>query len=494
MKNSLLFNNVIRIITAFNVYFIVFWGTTLFYIFLWFVNPGNKFIAASFIPLCALFYLRIKNFRISLLLTYLVSMIIFTGKTYVIQLIPAGVFPKEVFPDGYIIFFILSIRHLIAVFMLIVLGRDIIITKVKRFRLIKKDLLLILFFLWVVISDIFSSRPEISLLFSLTSLEALILYFYLRVYVENNQKVLLYILWIFIAIILFQSSISLMQIFYNSPVFKNIEHQVHIVYFGWAADELQFRFRPLGTFPHANILGAWLAFLLSWVFSSLFKRSSSFILFTLIAGSVTLIMTLSRSSWLGYLVSIMTILFISEKVNNTPLPKIVVRQLVSLLILAVLLLIFFILPRFEKTLYSFVENQGGGSLRVAQIEEAIELVLQHPFLGVGSNMSVQEGLKLNPAGIFSKSPITVHNWYILLASEHGLPAVLLFFSFMLLSIKQLWQNILKKKGNLSCSLMIGSLSGVLAILISVLFQNFMVLNLILLPLAIFTHKEKIRTS
>lgn len=469
----------------------IFWTTTIFYFSLWFINPGNKIIAGSFFLLFFIFYLRLKDLRISMLLTYLVSIVIFTGKTYYIQLIPAGIFPIDLYPNGYVVPFIISPKHILAFLMFFILLRDFIVYKLKLIRFNKADVILVCFYFWVIISDIIASRkPEISLLFSLIFTESLILYFYLRVYGKRYPKLFKSIFWIFVSIIIFQSAISFQQFINSAPIFKNIEHQVDIAYFGWAPDELQFGFRPLGTFPHANILGTWLSFLLSLMFVGLFKKSNYFLLITYIFGLIALVTTLSRSSWIGYLVSIMFILYVSEKVKRIRFPKIITKHFISLFILGTLLFIFFILPRVEKSRYSFSEDQGGGYLRLAQTKDTISLILQNPFWGVGSAMSVQEGLKVNPRGIFSLAPTTVHNWYLLVAAEHGLPALILFSIFMVLSIRSLTAKIIvSRMVSIKEYLTLGSLGGILALLVAGFFQNYFVFGLILLSLGLFVHEN-----
>jgi len=486
VNSSTIIKNLLKIVgdrKDINFIFIV---TALFYSLAWLVNPGNKIILGSVFILLIIFYLRIKNLRLCLFLTYLVSMIIFTGKTYTLQLVPAGVFTEELYPNGYIVFFVISPRHFLVFFMLTILVRDFIISKFRLVKFRKEDLTLISFYAWIILSDVFGSKkPEISLLFSLISLEGLILYFYLRAYNFGYSQFLKAVLWIFVGIVLFQAAISFQQFFAGSPIYKNLEHQVNILDIGWSADELQFRFRPLGTFPHSNILASWLTFLLSIIFVGLSKKPGYFLFASFIVGSVVLVMTISRSSWMGFLVSMMLIIYVLEKIKRIKLPKMITKHFVSLLVLAAALFLLFILPRAEKSLYS-LEAEGGGLLRLAQTQETTALILQNPVFGVGSYMTIQETLRLSPRGIFSLAPMTIHNWYLLLTAEHGIPAVILFLIFVILSVNRLAAKILRgRMESLEAYLRLGSLGGILAILVSGLFQNFLVLNLILFSSALF---------
>ena len=463
----------------------------IFYFLLWYINPGNKIIAFAFSILFLILYFRIKDFRVSILITYVSSMIIFTGKTYHIQLIPAGIYSEEIYPSGYVVPFIISPKLIIAFLMLVILLRDLIHSKFRITKFRSLDLILIFFFIWTIISDIFGSKkPEISILFSLTSIESLILYLYFRTYIQKYPKIPQFIFWIFVSMIIFESAISLQQYVLNSPIFKNIEHQVDIVYFGRAADELMFKFRPLGTFPHANILAAWFSYLLSILLVCLYKNSSYFLKTIFIMGLTVLIITISRSSWLGILISIMLILYIGEKVKKIRFPNIIKMQKLGFLALGFFLLIFFVLPRAEKSLYSFVEGEGGGFLRLSQIQDTIALIKQYPVLGVGSAMSVQEGLSINPRGIYSLAPITIHNWYLLVAAEHGLPALILFSIFVIISIKKLAIAVLGSRMlTFNEYIMLGAFGGIMAILVIGFFQNFLVLNLVLMTSGLFLQTD-----
>src|SRR3989337_3051308 len=105
----------------------IFGATLIFYSTLWIVNPGNYFVAAGFLILIVIYYYRTVDFRISLLLAYLASLIISTGERYSIELIPPGVFPKEIFPEGDIAFFIVSAKQILASMIFLVWLRDLFI-------------------------------------------------------------------------------------------------------------------------------------------------------------------------------------------------------------------------------------------------------------------------------------------------------------------------------------------------------------------------------
>src|SRR3989344_2908270 len=187
----------------------IFISTLAFYSLLWVFNPGNKIILASFIILNLIYYWRLKNLQISLILTCLASSVVLTGKRYLIELIPPGVFPKEVFPHGYILFFVITPKIILAFLISLIFIRDLIKGKFKDLVISRFDILVLVYFLWILISDIYGSiRPEVSILFTLSELSILVLYVAVRVYKYKKKELLTIIIALFAALTVFQSCVS----------------------------------------------------------------------------------------------------------------------------------------------------------------------------------------------------------------------------------------------------------------------------------------------
>lgn len=492
MKNSIILKNIQEKIDNSKTEVFIAGATSIVYSFLWFINPGNKIIAVSFLFLIIIFLYKLKDIRLSLLLAYLASFIIFTGKKYVIQLVPPGVYPLEIYPIGYVVNLVISPKHILAGLMAVFLFRDFIVNKISLSKLGFKDILIFLFFSWLIVSDVVASeRLAVSLPFSLLSLEWLILYLYLRFYYVKNSRLVLYLLWLFASLVFVESFVSLLEFIGSSPVIKNIEAQLEFVQFGQATDELLFRFRPSGTFGHPNYLGMWLSFFLSLFLAIIIKFPKKVFLAAFTAGMASLAMSLSRSAWLGLTVSSLATLYILEKVKKIKItiPPIISRNFVGYAIIAIFLVIFFILPRAEKSIYIF--SKGGAYLRFLLVEENIQLIKQNPLFGVGSQMSVPEGLNANPSGILERDALIPHNWFLLIAVEHGIPAAIFFLAFVILSTREIWLDILKARmDRLGDYFRIGAVSAFLSMLIISLFQPFIGIGLILLSLGILGSERK----
>ena len=124
----------------------IFLTTLLFFLFLWFVNPSNYVVATSFVFLIIVYNLKIKNLRLSLLLTLLSSSIIFTGKSYLLLLIPKGILPTEIYPMGYYTSLTITANLILSILMVLVIIRDLINTNLQRFRLKSVDFVILLFY------------------------------------------------------------------------------------------------------------------------------------------------------------------------------------------------------------------------------------------------------------------------------------------------------------------------------------------------------------
>ncbi len=465
----------------------IFLSILVLYLLLWFINPINKIILLFFLVFLLIIYFKTKNFYLSFLVTYLVSSIVLTGKTYTFELIPPGIYSLDLYPYGYLTSLIISPKHVFLVCMLLLIARSFLTSKKITMRIEKKDLLLIAFFLWIIISNLFASqRLEISLPQSIMYLEGLVLYFYVKFYltaIGNNYKI---IISVFSALIFVQFFVSIQQFIGSAPIGKNIEFQRDIEFFGSAADELLFRFRPLGTLYHANMLGIWLSFLLGFFGAFILKGWNRITTSSYILGIVLMMMTLSRSAWISFVFSLLFSLYVYEKVlkDKIKIPLFFKKNFVTLSMVTICVSILFVLPRLEKSFYSFGMDEGGGYLRQEQIKETIKLISVKPLFGTGSGMSVLEELSFNPLGIFGKIPLAVHNWYLLIAVEHGIIPLVLFIIFLVISLKQIFEEVLKlKQTRTNQMLKIGGIAAIFSVLIAGVFQPYIGEELILFIIA-----------
>ena len=194
-----------------------------------------------------------------------------------------------------------------------------------------------------------------------------------------------------------------------------------------------------------------------------------------------MIVTLSRSAWLGFAVGfIFLVVYITRHSERTlkPLLKFILKWRFFVFPVLLLLFVFFVIPRAETSLYSFQSDAGGFFFRRIQILDAIEIIKLHPIFGVGAAMSVYEGIALNLYTMAASIPLAVDNWYISTALVNGLLTLFVFIFFLILSLRKLFE--LDKRS----VILISVTSSIICLLAAGIFQPDINLGFILLLLSL----------
>lgn len=457
-------------------------GVTLsFYILLLVINPSNYIIAFSFVILFLVYYLKIKKFEVVLFLTYISSLIVQTGKTYPTQLLPVGFFPIEIYPLGYIVNLVITSTHFIAFAMLLYIIRQLI-SKPRLFKPNPIDLLLVIFYTLKILSAILASKePGLSIPFEILSLSNFIAYFYARIFIKPNFALWKNLSYLLGALVVFESLLGFSQLAMKSSLYKNLENQVNIEYFGHAVDETQFTFRPVGTLDHANSLGVWTASVCIFLLASGLKYKSNIIWLSFLTGCVLMITTISRSAWLGFASgSLFLVIYVTKRSKNLlkPLFDFTLKWRFIIIPILLFLFFFFVIPRAENSLYSFQEDAGAAFFRRIQILDAVEIIKLHPVLGVGTFMNVYEGISLNLYTMAASIPLAPENWYLFVAVENGLLTVFVFIFFLILSLRKIFES------NGSSMIFISVVSSTVCLIVAAIFQPDINIELILLLLSL----------
>jgi len=109
---------------------------------------------------------------------------------------------------------------------------------------------------------------------------------------------------------------------------------------------------------------------------------------------------------------------------------------IILCLLLIVPLLFYSAPRVVKI--QNISDEGGGlNLRSRQASEVGELISQSPLFGTGTGLSVVKAMEKDKNGVFANFPSPIHNYYLLIAVENGLPYLGFFILFLFLSIKKL---------------------------------------------------------
>jgi len=335
----------------------------------------------------------------------------------------------------------------------------------------------------MVVSDVLGSKYlEISILYSLLNIQPLIVYIYLRCYLGNRDKFRLLFVGLIASQIISQSIFAFHQSLEGGQIGKFIEARSDSAA-QIAMDEYGLKFRPSGTFRHANHLAMYMAFWLSIIFPFVYKNGSLWLTSAFFLGLLVLALSLSRSAWIGFTVSILLGVFVMDKVKKVGLPRIFISHRYYLVAIIVLLM-YIVIPRVEKSFYGLAF--GGFTYRINQTVEAIRLVSSNTIFGVGSGMAVFEGLRSNPMGYFYTSPTGIHNWLLTITVEHGIPLFLIFVLGTIFAFKWGFSTVFGRSKSGSSLFNLGILCGVLAVLLNSLFQPYEPTVLLAISYAILT--------
>lgn len=449
----------------------------LTYLSLWYFNPSNKQIFAVFLLFLLVLYWKTRSLKVSLLVTYLLSSVIFVGKTYEYQLFDFKKYPdvKKIYPSGHGVSILISVSDIVSFFMLITVIKDIVFNSRRRIGIFSG--LLIMLLLWSIFANILSSNKVfISLYLTIKVLQLVVLDFFLKFF--NDAKKFRYVFHVFMVIVLFQSFTAFHQFINFSPLGKSIESVFSPTLFGSSADETYFISRPIGTFGHANDLGIYISALLPLLFSLFFISKQWTFFVALLSGLITVLLTLSRAAWTGLIVSTLTYLYLLEHRLKIKVKKFFDKKILIAL-LACSPFIIYALPRIAKTFYSFDES-GGAYLRLKQASEVLHLIQNSPVFGVGTGMSVLEAIEFTRRSVFLSFPFPIHNYYLLTAVETGIVGFIITIAIVIILFLSLAKSVKKSMPLKRKVFLYALLSSSVVIIVAGFFQPFMYISLLII--------------
>lgn len=235
-------------------------------------------------------------------------------------------------------------------------------------------------------------------------------------------------------VLAFHSSVTLIQVVKRAPIGLKIEQTDTIPYFGSGADENANAFRPVGLRSDPNTLANELlvteGVLISlWLFlleKKLLSVSQNLLLGVSLLGVIALILTQSRSIYLGMAFFLLVILLFQRQ-KMWKLVKLIYKKILpikfSLLLIGLFLLIV-VGDRLWRSQFSFSAS-GGFTVRAELVQEATALIQQNYWWGVGTGMFIPAAYQNHPSGVMQIFPESVHNGFYLFFAEKGIWAVLI---------------------------------------------------------------------
>lgn len=184
--------------------------------------------------------------------------------------------------------------------------------------------------------------------------------------------------------------------------------------------------RASGTVGPINAQAQYFEFLLPvafllW-FTSVKFRNKAFNLSALVVGLLGLIVTFSRGGMVGIIIGMLAVLLLARGYKLISDKRFFITLVIGLFIGITLIpmLSKFIMTRPEAFTARFHLNKVG-----------LDMIKAHPFLGVGLNNHLVVAPEYDPDTYIFPTP--THNHYLLVASEVGIPGLVFFLGFLVLS-------------------------------------------------------------
>lgn len=200
--------------------------------------------------------------------------------------------------------------------------------------------------------------------------------------------------------------------------------------------------RIVGIYGSPNSHGFSVAILLLLSLPFIIKRNKWFLSAVGGLGILNIIISQSRSVWLGFLVLLM--LYIKQAYNyiRRVLPYIFRKK--NLLCSLGIDNIHINSLSENRGKRGFFYRRGRGHLREEMFTEGLQLIKESPWVGYGVGTEIRVLLNRFPNGYIHTFPFEIHNMFFVIATESGLPATIAFFLpfFLLLGI---WIIKIRKK-------------------------------------------------
>ena len=229
--------------------------------------------------------------------------------------------------------------------------------------------------------------------------------------------------------------------------------------------------RASGTLGDPNSFSLYLGILTPIAISMLFlqwkgQRKIYFLAVCLTAISA-MIGTMSRAGWITFIISVFMMFYLTYK-STIKYKYIKIVGIVSLAVIIAPALLFMNVIRTR----AFSDDYKAAYSRVPLAKVAINTIKANPFIGVGLNnySDVMANYDNTPERITSRFKSVVHNTYLLIAAEIGIPGLICFLWLMFLIWKEGLELLKTTKDRYICGMAIGTLSGISGFLLHILFE------------------------
>ncbi|HEY65502.1 MAG TPA: O-antigen ligase family protein [Caldilineae bacterium] len=303
--------------------------------------------------------------------------------------------------------------------------------RIQRFRLTLVDALWGMWLAWLFVASLFGARVAIALDEWALWFRAFLIYFYVAH--RASKRAIGVFIWILALIVLLEGVLGSLQFATRS----NIGALSDLV--GERVNEARTitltsgtqLFRVRGTLGSDTALAHWLELSLPVLFSLLLAetslRRSLWWLFTLVMGVIAMVLTFTRGGWLGLTAGMSLVVLLNLR-RLLRYPRLFAVMTITLVLMALAATPFASLI-WERLTASAEDTI---SVRVNLNRAALQVIQDHPITGIGlGNFPwVAPDYGVGYSWPSEGAEHKVHNLYLALAAEGGVPALLLFLCLL----------------------------------------------------------------
>jgi hypothetical protein len=350
----------------------------------------------------------------------------------------------------------------------------LILVAIERRLRVRLDKLGWLFFLWIgwlVVTCFFSAHLHRSFIFVAWQIEYLLLYV-VALNMPMSKSLINKIQMVIIAVIMIQAAIGIAQLLHGGGLGLKILGES----FNTAKiDEYTVKgfLRPAGTIGTTGAYAGYLATLLVFLLPFVVTRRSLLFYTCFGAGTIALLISLSRAGCLSFMVGSLCAIFMMWRAQLMKLTRVILFILFASLIVAGVAATYSdkIIDRFENR--QAISSAEG---RIEQFSLALPLIEKHPIVGIGPGVSSFFGRWNHNRSYVQKAlsglemPNYIHSGYLQILVESGIPALVLYLAIVSTILgTACTRNQPETQGEAVKLLRVGGISGAIAIMILISF-------------------------
>jgi len=331
--------------------------------------------------------------------------------------------------NGYSLYFGITLKIIFGLLLLLLflLPKNRTLLKITPHS--KNTTILLCFIILTTITSLFFQNRISNVFLGYVSLILAALYFFsASIFFSLPDKKHIFAEFI-VALTIFCSFFGLVQLIKQSPTGRYIELTPSFAKTtGYTTTDGKPQYRVAGFISHPVYFGSFLSILIPIIIGLFFEKRQLIYLPLIIISIIVLLGTLSRSTWIN--LTVMFLLFYYyQKTHSLHLPpvkfpKIIIKFVIPLSIIIVLSLVIPLILTRVGSIPELLNNKNGSIYtRVNLAVVSLKITQSYPLTGIGLNSFTLKNHSAPP-----------HNTFLIFLVELGIPATLLFITFIIRSL------------------------------------------------------------